>query len=290
MRARTLPRCARQRTRGAQATRRPPRRETALRAVPPDDRAAGLQPAAPQNLPRTRNEGTRTVAALPLEAIERRLCGEHDARGYLVVGVVPDVRRSLLTASPMATPFVPMPVPRFRSASIQGTIALVRAVSDRGAMAAVRNEVRRAEPRLTVFDARTMDELLERFERSIRTAVGPFAGLSLLGLVLATIGSDRRHVLRGRPPARRDLGPAGARRRASPRAVARPSEGTILVVTGALLGAVGRSRSLVRCPPWTPISHRSWVPMSEIPFRSSARRCCSSRWRCSPVRCLPRGQ
>ena len=59
-------------------------------------------------------------------AVGRRLWANHDARSYVVVGVVPDVRPSLLTASPMATAFVPMPVARFRSAAIQGTTVLVR--------------------------------------------------------------------------------------------------------------------------------------------------------------------
>ncbi len=72
-------------------------------------------------------------------AVGRRLRADDDGRSYVVVGVVPDVRPSLLTASPMATAFVPIPVARFHSASIQGTTVLVRGTSDRGAMAAARD-------------------------------------------------------------------------------------------------------------------------------------------------------
>ena len=108
-------------------------------------------------------------------AVGRRLRADHAGRSYVVVGVVPDVRPSLRTADAMATAFVPIPVARFHSASIQGTTVLVRGTSDRGAMAAVRDELRRTDPRLTIFDTRTMDEHLDRFERSIRIAVSPLA-------------------------------------------------------------------------------------------------------------------
>ena len=172
-------------------------------------------------------------------AVGRRLWADHEARSYLVVGVVPDVRPSLVTASPMATAFVPMPVARFRSASIRGTTVLVRAMSDRGAMSAVRDALRRTDPRLTIFDARTMDEHLERFERSIGTAVAPLAGLSLFGLVLATIGLTgvTSYAVTRR---RSEIGirlALGAERLHVLWLVLR--EGTFLVVTGAVLGATG---------------------------------------------------
>lgn len=54
-------------------------------------------------------------------------------------------------------------------------------------MTSVRGELRRTHPRLTIFDARTVDEYLERFERMAWITVGELAGLSLFGLVLATI-------------------------------------------------------------------------------------------------------
>ena len=172
-------------------------------------------------------------------AVGRRLWADHDGRSYVVVGVVPDVRPSLLTAGPMATAFVPIPVARFRSASIQGKTVLVRGMADRGAMAAVRDEFRRTHPRLTIFDARTMDEHLERFERMVRTAVSPLAGLSLFGLVLATIGLTgvTSYAVARR---RSEIGirlALGAERLHVFWLVLR--EGTFLVVTGAVLGAAG---------------------------------------------------
>ena len=172
-------------------------------------------------------------------AVGRRLWADRDGRSHVVVGVVPDVRPSLRTADSMATAFVQIPAARFHSASIQGTTVLVRGTSDRGAMAAVRDELRRTDPRLTIFDARTMDEHLERFERSIRIAVSPLAGLSLFGLVLATIGLTgvTSYAVARR---RSEIGirmALGAERLHVLWLVLR--EGTFLVVAGAGLGAAG---------------------------------------------------
>ena len=116
---------------------------------------------------------------------------------------------------------------------------LVGGMSDGGVMAAVRRELTRTHPRLTIFDARTMDEHLEWFERTIRVGVGLYAGLSLFGLVLATIGLTgvtayavaRRRVEIGVRLA------LGARRPHVLWLVLR--EATFLVVAGALLGAAG---------------------------------------------------
>ena len=52
----------------------------------------------------------------------------------------------------------------------------------------------------------------------------------------------------------------------------------------------GRLQWLERSLPWIRILRRSWVLTSGIRFCSSARRCCSSRPPCSPVRCRPGGQ
>ena len=117
-------------------------------------------------------------------AVGRGLWADDDGRGCVVVGAVPDVRPGLLNMTPntpVATAFAPVPVARFRSAWIQGTTVLLRVMSERSAMAAVGGELRRTHSRLTIFDARTMDEYLERFERVVRIGVGQLAGLSLSG-------------------------------------------------------------------------------------------------------------
>ena len=121
-------------------------------------------------------------------AIGRRLRADDDGGSYVVVGVVPDVGADFLATGTAARAFAPISAAGLGRASGPGATVLVGGMSDGGAMAAVRRELTRTHPRLTIFDARTMDEHLEWFERTIRVGVGLYAGLSLFGLVLATIG------------------------------------------------------------------------------------------------------
>ena len=175
----------------------------------------------------------------PGGAIGRRLRTDDDGGGYVVVGVVPDIRPAFLAADAVATAFAPISAAGFGRASSPETTVLVRGMSGGGAMAAVRGDLTRTHPRLTIFDARTMDEHLERFERVIRLGVGQLAGLSLFGLVLATIGLTgvTSYAVTRR---RTEIGvrlALGARRSHVLWLVLR--ESTFLVGAGALLGATG---------------------------------------------------
>ena len=172
-------------------------------------------------------------------AIGRRLRADDDGGSYVVVGVVPDVGADFLATGTTARAFAPISAAGLGRASGRGATVLVGGMSDGGVMAAVRRELTRTHPRLTIFDARTMDEHLEWFERTIRVGVGLYAGLSLFGLVLATIGLTgvtayavaRRRVEIGVRLA------LGARRPHVLWLVLR--EAAFLVVAGALLGAAG---------------------------------------------------
>ena len=172
-------------------------------------------------------------------AIGRRLRTDDDGGGYVVVGVVPDIRPAFLAAAAVATAFAPISAAGLGRASSPETTVLVRGMSGGGAMAAVRGDLTRTHPRLTIFDARTMDEHLERFERLIRINVGQLAGLSLFGLVLAAIGLTgvTSYAVSRR---RTEIGirlALGARRSHVLWLVLR--ESTFLVVAGAVLGATG---------------------------------------------------
>ena len=172
-------------------------------------------------------------------AVGRWLWEEDEDRRYVVVGVVPDFRPAFQTADAVASAFAPIAAARFGRASIQGTTVLVRGMADRRTMAAVRGELARAHPGLTIFYARTMDEHLERFDRMVRFGVGLFAGLSVFGLVLATIGLTgvTSYAVARR---RNEIGirlALGARRPHVLWLVLR--ESTFLVVAGALLGIAG---------------------------------------------------
>ena len=174
----------------------------------------------------------------PDEAIGRRLRTDDDGGDYVVVGVVRDIRPAFLAANAVATAFAPISAAGGRASSPETTV-LVRGMFGGGAMAAVRGDLTRTHPRLTIFDARTMDEHLERFERLIRMGVGQLAGLSLFGLVLAAIGlaGVTSYAVTRR---RTEIGirlALGARRSHVLWLVLK--ESTFLVVAGALLGATG---------------------------------------------------
>ena len=200
--------------------------------------------------------------------------------------MVTDVRPALLNMTPntpVATAVAPIPVTGFRSASIQGTTVLVRGRSEHRPMATVRGELRRTHSRLTIFDARTRGEYLERVEQVVWITVGQIAGLRARARYHLP---DRRHVLCGRSPTARDRNSAGARCRAPPCPVAHLSGRRLLGRHGRGPRPRGdvRARSLARFPRWIPISLRSWVLCQGIRFCSWARRCCSWRRR-SPVPC-----
>lgn len=197
------------------------------------------------------------IPAIVNQAGARRLFGDglaigrplraDNQPGYLVVGVVPDVRSTFLTADAVPTMFLPIRPENVGGSWTEGTTVMVRGVPGRDAMAAVRRELTRVYPGLTLFDVRTMDEHLARFDGVIRFNLQHFAVLGFFGLALGAIGLAgvasyavaRQH---------RELGirmALGARRAQVLWAVLR--EATVLTLAGTLVGsgaAFGLSRAL----------------------------------------------
>ena len=170
-----------------------------------------------------------------------------DQQSYVVVGVVPDVRSAFLTADAVPTVFVPIRPESLGWSWTEGTTVMVRGVSGGDAMAPVRRELSRVHPDLTLFDVRTMDEHLARFDRIIRFNLRQFGVLGFFGLALGAIGLAgvasyavaRQHKEIGIRLA------LGARRAQVLSAVLR--EATVLSLAGALVGsgaAYGLSRAL----------------------------------------------
>ena len=157
-------------------------------------------------------------------------------------------------------------------------------------MAADRGELRRTHSRLTIFDARTMDEYLKRVERGwsehCRTTRRPES----LRSRARRHRPDRRDVLCGRRPTGRDRNPAVVRWRAAPCPVARPSGRRLPGRHGR--GSMRRRRVRFPSCAFRAGSRSRSGPgclCREIRFCSSARRCCSSRRR-SPVAWPPGGR
>lgn len=166
----------------------------------------------------------------PLRAADRR---------YVVVGVVQDSRSSFLDADPAPTMFLPFPETRPGGGPPRAATVLVRGVAGLDSIAAARRELARFHPELTLFNVRTVNEHLERFDRMIWFNSGQFGGLGLFGLALASLGlaSVTAHAVARR---RKEIGirrALGAGRSDVLRLVLR--EGAVLAAAGAVSGCAG---------------------------------------------------
>lgn len=193
------------------------------------------------------NETTPTPAVVN-RTLARRLFGGDGAVGqplrsadrrYVVVGVAQDSRSSFLDADPAPTMFLPFPETRPGGDPPAAATVLVRGVAGLDSIDAARRELARFHPDLTLFNVRTVDEHLERFDRMIWFNSGQFGGLGLFGLVLASIGlaSVTAHAVARR---RKEIGirrALGARRSDVLRLVLR--EGAVLAATGTVFGCAG---------------------------------------------------
>lgn len=193
------------------------------------------------------NDTTPTPAVVN-RTLARRLFGGDGAVGqplrsadrrYVVVGVVQDSRSSFLDADPAPTMFLPFPGTRPGGDPPAAATVLVRGVAGPDSIDAARRELARFHPDLTLFNVRTVDEHLERFDRMIWFNSGQFGGLGLFGLALASIGlaSVTAHAVARR---RKEIGirrALGARRADVLRLVLR--EGAVLAAAGAVFGCAG---------------------------------------------------
>ena len=166
----------------------------------------------------------------PLRSADRR---------YVVVGVAQDSRSSFLDADPAPTMFLPFPETRPGGGPPRAATVLVRGVAGLNSIDAARRELARFHPDLTLFNVRTVNEHLERFDRMIWFNSGQFGGLGLFGLALASIGlaSVTAHAVARR---RKEIGirrALGAGRSDVLRLVLR--EGAVLAATGAVFGCAG---------------------------------------------------
>jgi predicted permease len=181
----------------------------------------------------------------------RVLAGALSADEATIVGVVADVPDQGLHAPSSGHLYLPMFQRPLRRAT-----AVLRTDGDPQALApAARAAVRAADPRVPVFDVRTLDDRLAAELAGPRLAVLILAGFGALALILATLGvygvlAHATSLRRGEIGTRIALG-------ARPAAVARGVllEGLGLWALGTLLGGAGAAwaaGSLVRVLPTAP--------------------------------------
>jgi putative ABC transport system permease protein len=188
------------------------------------------------------------IPAIVNQAAARELFGGQDPIGrrvregevtYTVVGLTRDLHSRLAATKPVATLFLPLTAERFRKSPAQGVTLLVRGTAGRDSLAAVRNQLASVHPDLTVFNARTLREDLDRLNSLVTWQAAIFEVLGLFALLLACIGLGgvTAYAVARR---RKEIGirmALGARGPQIQRLVLR--EGTALVVVGSALGFSG---------------------------------------------------
>ncbi|MCX6629861.1 MAG: ABC transporter permease, partial [Candidatus Solibacter sp.] len=154
---------------------------------------------------------------------------------YTVVGVTHDVRSGFLPPTPIATVFLPLTAEWFvRSRAPRATV-LARGTGGVGTLAAVRGELASLYPDLTVFNAQTMRENLDKMNSFVEWSSAIYVVLGLFSLLLACIGLGgvTAYAVAQR---RKEIGirmALGARSGQVRRLVLR--EGTALIAAGTLL-------------------------------------------------------
>jgi predicted permease len=193
-------------------------------------------------------EGAAAVPAILNQTAAHELFGLEDPigrpiregeRNYTVIGLARDTQHGFLMSKPVPTMFVPLTSVWFRKNPAQPATLLVRGTPGRDTLIAVRNQLASIHPNLTVFNARTMREDLDRLNTWVQWDAAIYEALGVFALFLACIGLagvTAYAVVRRR----KEIGirmALGARSRQVQRLVLR--EGMALVAVGTALGLGG---------------------------------------------------
>jgi predicted permease len=134
--------------------------------------------------------------------IGRRIRDLKSARSYTVVGIARDLKPGFFSSKPVATVFVPLALDAQASAASDvfaavntgaaiaapGATIIIRGPSGPDAIEAVRAELASIDPRLTVFNVRTMNDQISQMNSMIQFSSTFYGGIGVFGLVLASIG------------------------------------------------------------------------------------------------------
>ena len=103
-------------------------------------------------------------------------------KAYRVIGIARDSRSGFMPPKPVATLFVPL------TPDAGGATIVFRSSGGEAALRAVQNHLFSLHPDLTVFDAHTMDQNIERMNSFVQWSSGIYTVLGFFALLLACVG------------------------------------------------------------------------------------------------------
>jgi predicted permease len=160
-----------------------------------------------------------------------------DKQSYEVVGVVHDLKSGFSDQPSII--YLPLTRRELARPPAGGFTIMLRSDTGADVLSAVRREIGSMDPKLTIFDVRTLNEELERKRAAERLSVDTYGGIGVFGLVLAAIGlaGITAYAVAQR---RKEIGiriALGASKGQVLRLVLR--EGAALVCAGTVLGFLG---------------------------------------------------
>lgn len=195
---------------------------------------------------RTPDDGSKALPVIVNESAAHslfkngNLIGGHlrdERQSYEVVGVVHDLKGGIGLSRSVI--YLPLTQRNFLTPPADGMTIMVRSDAGPDALSEIRREIAFLDPKLNLFNVRTLREELERSRSSERFAVNTYGGIGLFGLVLASIGlaGVTAYAVAQR---RKEIGirmALGARKNQVLLLVLR--EGMALVTIGSVLGFLG---------------------------------------------------
>jgi len=193
------------------------------------------QPDSSKTLPVVLNETAARKLFGNAEAIGKRV--REDKHSYEVAGVVRDLKNGLGVSQPLM--YVPLTQRNFARPPAGGMTIMARTDGGTDTVSRIRHAIAAIDPKLNIFEVRTLNEYLDLTCSVERFAVSAYGGIGVFGLLLSAIGlaGITAYAVAQR---RKEIGIRMALGATKGRVLALVlREGTALVAVGTFLGFLG---------------------------------------------------